>query len=296
MKDLLLVLSLALLVVAYPEEDRVTTLPGYGAIDGFRMYSGYLDIAGGKHLHYIFVESQSNPAHDPVVLWFNGGPGCSSLLGFAQEHGPYVMPDGQKTFTMTKNEYSWNKVANMIYIESPAGVGYSYSDTAKPSYTDETAADDNYLTVKALFDKFPEFKDHDLYISGESYAGVYVPFLAHRIAVDNVGDNSLKLKGIIIGNGVTDLEYDSDGLWGAAFWHGIIDKKLEEKLRDNYCFPHELSIYISPTKDKTPLCDSLYEEVIKKMAGINIYDFYRKCWYPEDVSQLLATNDKGVTY
>ena len=57
-------------------------------------------------------------------MWFNGGPGCSSMLGFSQEHGPYVMEDGGTTFHY--NEYSWNKEVNMLYIESPAGVGFSY--------------------------------------------------------------------------------------------------------------------------------------------------------------------------
>jgi serine carboxypeptidase-like clade 2 len=58
-----------------------------------------------------------------VILWFNGGPGCSSLLGFFQEHGPYVMDNGQYDFIA--NPYSWNKEATVLYIESPAGVGFS---------------------------------------------------------------------------------------------------------------------------------------------------------------------------
>ena len=67
----------------------------------------------------------------------------------------------------------------MLYIESPAGVGYSYVDGAKPAYTDENVAEDNYLTIKKFFEKFAELKDNDFFISGESYAGIYVPFLAH---------------------------------------------------------------------------------------------------------------------
>ena len=91
----------------------------------FSLYSGYLAIDGTpKQLHYVFAESQGNPTTDPLVIWFNGGPGCSSMLGFTQEHGPFVMEDGGSTFN--KNDYSWNREANMLYIESPAGVGFSY--------------------------------------------------------------------------------------------------------------------------------------------------------------------------
>ena len=70
------------------------------------------------------MESMRDPIKDPLVIWFNGGPGCSSMLGFMQEHGPYVMEDGGDSFHF--NDYTWNKEVNMLYIESPAGVGYSY--------------------------------------------------------------------------------------------------------------------------------------------------------------------------
>lgn len=95
------------------------------------------------------------------------------------------MPDGKTTFDTQLNPQRWNQIAHMVYIESPAGVGYSYVDGAEiPEYTDETAAEDNYLTIKAFFDKFADLKSNDVYIAGESYAGIYVPFLAHKIAVE----------------------------------------------------------------------------------------------------------------
>ncbi len=77
-----------------------------------------------------------------------------------------------------ENEFSWNKFANVLYIESPAGVGYSYCEGAlECTYTDDKSAEDNLTAVLAWFDKFPEFKSNELYISGESYAGIYVPYL-----------------------------------------------------------------------------------------------------------------------
>ena len=95
------------------------------------MYSGYLDIpeSQGRSLHFIFVSSQRDLETDPVVLWANGGPGCSSLLGFSFETGPFVfLNDGDKNLSF--NPYSWNKVANMLYLEFPAGVGFSlYNET-----------------------------------------------------------------------------------------------------------------------------------------------------------------------
>lgn len=91
-------------------------------------YSGYLDVSETKALHYVFVTSTSTDAkNDPVVVWFNGGPGCSSLLALFSEHGPYVFDDNE--FVIKPNPEPWNKRANVLYIESPAGVGYSFAKT-----------------------------------------------------------------------------------------------------------------------------------------------------------------------
>ena len=102
------------------------------------------------------------------------------MLGFLQEHGPYKMEDGETKFQ--KNDWSWNKEANMLYIESPAGVGYSYCDSPRYCQSgDESSSLDNLEALFSFFKKFPEYLKNDLYLSGESYAGIYVPYLAWRI-------------------------------------------------------------------------------------------------------------------
>src|SRR5690348_1252000 len=126
---LLIALSIALSTFQQVQtnNDQVLYMPGINPQPNFNHYSGYLQGRPGNHLHYWFIESQNNPSTDPVVLWLNGGPGCSSLAGLFQEHGPFrVNPDGK---TLTYNNYSWNQIANVLYLESPAGVGFSYSDS-----------------------------------------------------------------------------------------------------------------------------------------------------------------------
>lgn len=68
-------------------------------------------------------------ATDPVVVWFNGGPGCSSMLGLMQENGPLIIDDGETT--VKTNDYPWNTNLNMLWIDSPAGVGWSVAGTAE---------------------------------------------------------------------------------------------------------------------------------------------------------------------
>ncbi len=92
-------------VLSAPKEDILTQLPDCPPFT-YNAFSGYLKAAETRSLHYIFVQSMSDPVNDPVLLWFNGGPGCSSLLGFFQEMGPYIIDDGETH--IKENPYPWN--------------------------------------------------------------------------------------------------------------------------------------------------------------------------------------------
>ena len=180
------------------------------------------------------VESQGNPTTDPIAFWTNGGPGCSGLYGFLTENGPFQTHSADLSLTL--NPYSWNKVANMVFIEQPCGVGYSYSDQSDPYKEDggdyitddEQSAADNYALVQAFFDRFPQYRVNDLYISSESYGGHYMPQLAKQIVDHNQAGNDIKLnfKGFLVGNpGTTFSSIIPAGLdtyWG----HQIISQPL----------------------------------------------------------------------
>jgi carboxypeptidase C (cathepsin A) len=84
--------------------DEITSLPGWTGALPSKQYSGYLNVSS-THLHYWLVESENDPANAPTVLWFNGGPGCSSLDGFIYEHGPFVVSSDFQTLTL--REYRW---------------------------------------------------------------------------------------------------------------------------------------------------------------------------------------------
>lgn len=118
--------AIAAIGSAFKPSDYVTGLPDVNRLNS-DWFSGYLNVNSNKSLHYVFVTSLSDPDNDPVLVWFNGGPGCSSLLALFSEHGPYVIDDGE--YVIKKNPEPWNKKANVLYLESPAGVGFSWANS-----------------------------------------------------------------------------------------------------------------------------------------------------------------------
>jgi cathepsin A (carboxypeptidase C) len=201
------------------------------------------------------------------------------MLAATQEHGPFVMDDGATTFK--ENPYSWNKFANVVYLESPAGVGYSYAPEDQLNFNDDTSAIDNLTAVIAFFDKFPELKTNDFFIAGESYAGIYVPYLARQVLLHNKAeqDKQINLKGIMVGNGVTDWKYDtSPALLKMAFWHGLISLDLYKDLEKNNCFDYD-TLQNMVNNGFQDACYGLISQYERELGGINIYDVYRKCYH-----------------
>jgi carboxypeptidase C (cathepsin A) len=262
------------------ESDIVNSLPDY-SYKG-RLYSGYLSASPVKQFHYMFNLAHEDPDHKPLVLWFNGGPGCSSLDGWSSEHGPMQM-DEEGNFQL--NEYSWNRAANMLYIESPGDVGFSYIDSEldyEKYINDDITAKDNLNALLDFFKKFPSYKGRDFYISGESYAGIYVPTLAYEVINYNKGvseSNKINLKGILVGNGVADWDYDTtNAMIDFAFTHHLTS--YESRLEFNkYCI-------MEPDEEK---CDKLVDEIDSLLDNINIYYYLRECENP-------TTEDREINY
>jgi len=117
---------------AFPEHQlRVTNTKSALCDTSIKQHSGYLDISDGRHLFYWFFEARRDPENAPLMLWLNGGPGCSSIAsGLLFEHGPcFVAEGGNGT---VHNPHAWNEFVNIIYLDEPIGTGYSYaSDGSK---------------------------------------------------------------------------------------------------------------------------------------------------------------------
>jgi serine carboxypeptidase-like clade 1 len=194
-----------------------------------------VDEASERSLFYYLALSERDPAADPVVLWLNGGPGCSSFDGFVYENGPFNFEPGSTLLPRLQlNPYSWSKVSNIMYLDSPAGVGMSYS-LNKSDYTTgdlKTAADAHTFLLK-WFELYPEFHSNPFYISGESYAGVYIPTLADEVVrgIEKGVEPRINFKGYLIGNAFTDVDYDFNSFVPFAHGMGLISTDMFEDVK-----------------------------------------------------------------
>eukprot|EP01087_Luapelamoeba_hula_P011622 TRINITY_DN3174_c1_g1_i3.p1 TRINITY_DN3174_c1_g1~~TRINITY_DN3174_c1_g1_i3.p1 ORF type:complete len:463 (+),score=51.42 TRINITY_DN3174_c1_g1_i3:205-1593(+) len=255
--------------LASPADYLITErLPNY---DGpwplsYSMYSGYLtvDQEHGRNIFFWFVESENNPENDPLVLWLQGGPGCSGMFGLTAEHGPIVA--NSKTGGMSPNYFAWNRVANILYIDAPAGVGFSYSMNASDYNTnDNKTADDNYIFLQKFFEVFTSHRRDPLWIAGESYGGVYAPMLVYRILTGSDSAMKSQLKGMILGNPVIDCKdygINTNPLSlqvSLFFWHAVISYSSFREFEVAGC---------NDVRPPNPsLCDELYRDM-----KVNVHD------------------------
>ncbi|KAI9875386.1 MAG: hypothetical protein M1830_008533 [Pleopsidium flavum] len=197
--------------------------PGALGVDpAVKQYSGYLDDEeNDKHLFYWFFESRNDPKNDPVVLWLNGGPGCSSLTGLFLELGPSSL---DKDLNLVYNPYSWNANASVIFLDQPVNVGYSYSGSSVSNTI--AAGKDVYALLTLFFKQFPEYAHQDFHIAGESYAGHYIPVFSSEILSHK--KTNINLKSVLIGNGLTDgltqYEYYKPMACGDGGWPAVLDE------------------------------------------------------------------------
>ncbi|CAN1318016.1 Serine carboxypeptidase-like 45 [Linum perenne] len=274
-----------------PHPDEISRLPGQPPKVRFRQFSGYVTVDYKKEtsLFYYFVEAETDPASKPLVLWLNGGPGCSSLgVGAFSENGPF-RPNGKN---LVKNSYSWNREANMLYLETPVGVGFSYSNdnSSYVSVDDEATARGNVIFLQRWFNKFPQYRQRDLFITGESYAGHYIPQLAKLMLEINRKEQIFHLK---MGNPVlefaTDLNSRAEYFWS----HGLISDSTYKLFTSSCNYSRYVSEYYRDSV--SDICGAVMSQVTTETSRfVDKYDVTLDQGISEPVD--VCVEDETVNY
>ena len=195
-------------------------------------------------------------------------PGCSSLEGAFQESGPLWTEAGGAT--LQKNEYSWNLFSTNIFIEAPAGVGFSYADAPSGTHHNDTStAADNLAAFEVFFAAYPEYSTQDFWITGESYAGIYIPSLAYDIVTSG---SKINLKGILVGNGCLG---NAVGVCGSSPYgtylslaqyhgHGFISDKAMDAA----------NAACGDWSSMSPACNNAARAAEREVGPHDVYDLY----------------------
>ncbi|KAI3996654.1 hypothetical protein MKX01_009486 [Papaver californicum] len=212
------------------ELDRVNPLPGqYFNVD-FEHYSGYVAVNedAGRNLFYWFIEATEDPSSKPLILWING-------------------------------------VANLLFIDTPVGTGYSYSEDSEDVINngDARTANDNLVFLQKWLERFPQYKGSDFYIIGH-----YVPQLAKAIVKfhESIGEKSINLKGIMVGNDLTDDHDNHLGSFQFLWTNGLISDETYN-LVNNFCL-------FESYQNISSHCRFIFDLVNKELGNIDPYSIF----------------------
>jgi len=226
-------------------------IPAYADFDG-QMYAGLLPMDNGDRtgntMFWLFQPAEQMVSKS-LVIWLNGGPGCSSFnCGVLMENSPVTQPlhragycclDSTPNFGY--NEHTWTRATTMLYVEHPIGTGFSHG-SAFPENEEEASGDlDSFL--QNFLKVFQHLQEYNLFITGESYAGMFVPAIAryiHRANKEAIADRchgrkendriNVRLKGAALGNGWIDAKIQGPATIDYSWWHGLIDKPTRDSL------------------------------------------------------------------
>ncbi|RHY29256.1 hypothetical protein DYB32_005301 [Aphanomyces invadans] len=283
-----LVAALVHPVVGYVAEHKITSLPRYNDPKpiNFDQYAGHLVLPStGQRMFYWLVEAEHNPETAPLALWLNGGPGCSSLIGFFTENGPFVVASD---LSVKRNPYAWNRHMNMVYLDSPAGVGFSKPLLNATDYNNDVTTARIFEFLGVFVDEFPVYKRRPLFVTGESYNGMYIPFLVHDM-VDKPKP-TINLVGFAIGNAYTDTHIDGKSYYDWIYSHALISHATYMALR-THC-QDDVSECADGTKQCSAECVAALDDsrISSDIGDLNEYFIYG------DVCLLKTRQAQSFTY
>jgi len=183
-----------------------------------------------SNMFFWYFPAEYDQEKAPVVLWLQGGPGGSSMFGLFVENGPFSV---NEKLQLVRRKTSWSLTHNLIYIDNPVGTGFSFTNGGYAE--NQTAvAEDLFQCLTQIFTLFPELQSNDFFVTGESYAGKYIPAISYKIhqANKNLDDKTRKInfQGMAIGDGLCDPVSMTD-YGNFLYGVGLLDAVQKEEFK-----------------------------------------------------------------
>ncbi|KAG9123711.1 hypothetical protein FRC07_014202 [Ceratobasidium sp. 392] len=245
-------------------------------------YAGRLPISSKKNetrqLSFWYWPSSTSTGSKKLSIWLNGGPGCSSFLGFLTENGPISFQPGASAPSF--NQYAWTNASDMLWIEQPVGTGFTLGT---PNLRNESMmADQVYGFLQQFYTVFPNLVKKELYITGESYAGFYIPYIASRILHASASEKKklpLNLQSFLIIDGAFRQSITSASVPAARFAKknqqilGLNDTVVNhlQNLTVSCGYQKIIDAATYPPKQKVPLPNGNKDTETRECATANIF-------------------------
>jgi len=236
-------------------------------------YTGFLPIPQKGSMFFWLFEARNKPSEVPLVIWLSESPGCSSVISIFYGNGPYrINPDDN---TLRSSPLSWNKIANVLYVDLSLGTGYSTGNYINKN--GEEMSSDFYIFLEEFLGAFPEYKGRDFYLTGAAYAGHYIPAIALKI--QKKGGINMNFKGVTIGNGVFSGYHQYQKIAGFAYSNRVIDWATYSSVFRG------LNVCANLIRERmTSIAEIQCKTQLNKMTGapprFNIYSFREPCVNP----------------
>jgi len=290
-----LLLSFSLFLLTHPTSSS-SSIPA----EALPTKSGYLVVnsTSGSSIFFAFYEAQkpiSSLSKTPLLIWLQGGPGCSSMTGNFYELGPWRV---NHSIQLEPNEGAWNRAFGLLFLDNPIGTGFSIAANSDEIPRDQIGVANHLFTAIQRFVALdPVFKSRPIYITGESYAGKYVPAIGYYILKKNPKlppYQRVNLAGVAIGNGLTDPVTQVATHAVNAYFTGLINDKQRTQLEE----AQNNAIELVEQKKWSEATDarSVVLYTLQNMTGLaSLYDMRRKIPYETYlVEQFLSNGDVKI--
>ncbi|KAF4680604.1 hypothetical protein FOZ62_000782, partial [Perkinsus olseni] len=246
---------------------------------------GYIEVGPGVKYFFMFIKSYFFPESDPTVIWQQGEPGLSGLTSFLATNGPCTLNTSTGTTTF-RNSLNWNQAFNVLWIDEPAGVGFSTGTTVTDAPT--RAAYMRNFTIN-FFKKFPQY-NHRVYFFGSSQAGLVIPKVAKSIYEYNEGKSKRKkidLVGIALFNALVSMRMQYASLPKMAYDSPPAPRRITEEQYQKMNLEALKCVNFATLCNQGQAkadCDRAYEACqdstvysLPKEVSINMYDLREVC-------------------